>query len=545
LLTAPVWKSADTDYSTGAGLVDLNGDGFLDLVTANGNDMARQPIRVYFNRGGVLDTIPAWSSADVGYNCHLDLGDYDKDGDLDLAVALLGDPAVPQQDKIYENLGASFSALPVWVCGDVDNSFDLAWGDFDGDGDLDLATACGESYSGVPQKSKVYRNDGGVLTSRAVWRSGQLAYSLDVAWGDVDRDGDLDLALGNEFGKNRVYLNHGSGLDSIPAWESSDTWNTLQVDFGDVNGDGWLDLAVANNAQLGGPSNVAIYMNLGGTLETYPSWISGGPARTYYSAVSFGDVDRDGDLDLASGGWWEPVVVFENLGSALETAPSWTWKYANPTKGLVVESVVWGDMDNSGSVTAVGEPKNGNGVAKTFYVANTPVRELLEVRVGGAALDPATYCFDPTEGWVALATAPPAGALNVEIDYVYSERLDLVVTNWDPDDDNLLFLHQVATEVAGGVPGAGLLVLPNRPNPFNPSTVVPIRVGGAARVTASVYDMSGRLVRTLLDGWEKAGIREVSWDGTDASLRPVSSGVYFCRVEAGGRVETRRMVLVR
>jgi hypothetical protein len=119
------------------------------------------------------------------------------------------------------------------------------------------------------------------------------------------------------------------------------------------------------------------------------------------------------------------------------------------------------------------------------------------------------------------------------------------VTNWDPDDDNLLFLHQVATEVAGGVPGAGLLVLPNRPNPFNPSTVVPIRVGGAARVTASVYDMSGRLVRTLLDGWEKAGIREVSWDGTDASLRPVSSGVYFCRVEAGGRVETRRMVLVR
>jgi hypothetical protein len=545
LLTPPVWKSEDNDYSTGGVLVDLDGDGYLDLITANGNDMARQPIRVYYNRGGVLELEASWQSEDIGYNCHVDLGDFDGDGDLDLAVAVLGDPGTPQRDKVYENLGTGLSATPVWISGDLDNSFDLAWGDWDGDGDLDLAVACGETYTGVPQKSKIYRNDGGVLTTNAVWRTGPVDYTLDVAWGDVDNDGDLDLVCGNEFGPNRLYLNHGSGLDSIPAWESGDTWNTLQIDLGDVDGDGWLDLAVANNGQLGGPSNVAIYRNLGGTFESTPSWISGGPARQYYSAVTFGDCDHDGDLDLASGGWWEPVVVFENLGGTLETVPSFSWKFANQTKGLVVESVIWGDMDNSGSTAVIGESKAGNGVAKVFYTNERPLREILEVRAGGVPIDPASYAVDFEKGWIALSEAPPPMSGALEIDYVFSRQLDLLVTNWDPDDENLHFLHQIATGIAGKIPAAALVVLPNRPNPFNPQTTIPIVLEEPGRVSAHVYDAGGRLVRTLYEGSARAGSLELLWDGRDPLARPVSSGVYFARVGTNGDVRTIKMTLVR
>ena len=53
LIAPPSWRSTDNDYATGGALLDVDGDGFLDLVTACGNDMARQPVRVYKNEGGL------------------------------------------------------------------------------------------------------------------------------------------------------------------------------------------------------------------------------------------------------------------------------------------------------------------------------------------------------------------------------------------------------------------------------------------------------------------------------------------------------------
>ncbi|MBN1825770.1 MAG: VCBS repeat-containing protein [Candidatus Eisenbacteria bacterium] len=544
LIKPPDWRSIDGDYSTGGALADVDGDGYLDLVTGNGNDMARNPNRVYYNLGGMLERTASWSSADVGYHCHIDLGDMDGDGDLDLAVALLGDPGTPQYDKVYENQGGTFSSLPVWTSGDLDNSFDLAWGDADGDGDLDLAVACGETYTSVPQKSKLYRNDGGVLTTGAVWTTGPVDYSLDVAWGDLDGDGDLDLAVANEFGPNRVYRNNGAGLDSVPFWESADTENTLQLDWGDVNGDGLLDLAVANNGQLGGASDVRVYFNTGGTLEANASWICSDP-KQYYSAVSLADADGDGDLDLASGGWWEHAVVYENLGGALEPTASFSYIFPNPAKGLVVESCVWGDLDNFGSVAVTGESKSGDGAAKVFYTENFPLRRIDAIRVNGNPVPYGAYAYDLDKGWISLASAPPAGSGNVEIDYVYSENLDLVVTNWDPDDPNIAFLHETATAIAAGAPPAAFVLLPNRPNPFNPATVLPFRVENPSRVALTVLDPSGRIVRTLFRGEVGAGDHEKVWDGTTDAGRSVASGVYLYRLDANGESVVRKMTLIR
>lgn len=539
------WRSIDNDYATGGVLCDLDGDGYLDLVTGNGNDMAENPIRVYYSIDGTLEEVASWSSSDVGYHCHIDMGDYDGDGDFDLAVALLGDPGTPQRDKIYENQNGTLSSLPVWISGDLDNSFDLAWGDMDGDGDIDLAVACGETYTLVPQKSKIYRNDNGVITEHAVWRTGPVDYSLDVAWGDVDNDGDLDLAFANEFGPNRIYLNNGSGLDSIPAWESADSANSLQLDFGDVDGDGWLDLAVANNAQLGGNSDARIYRNLGGVLETNASWIST-DAVTYRSAVTFGDVDSDGDLDLASGGWWEKVVVFENLGGTLETSPSYSWKFGNPGKQLVVESCVWGDLNSGSSVSSFGEAKDGDGVKKVFYFDHFPIRSIGEIRVGGSPVPYADFSYDPDKGWIALKTAPPAGSGNVEIDYVYSRDLDLVVTNWDRVDPSLALFNDVITGIAAGTPPERNLRLhPNRPNPFNPVTVLPFSLGRPGRVSVSVFDLRGRLVRNLFEGTLRAGSHEMVWDGTAGNGHTVSSGIYLYRVDTDTESRTRKMALLR
>jgi len=86
----------------------------------------------------------------------------------------------------------------------------------------------------------------------------------------------------------------------------------------------------------------------------------------------------------------------------------------------------------------------------------------------------------------------------------------------------------------------------NTPNPFNPATRVRFDVPApGGRVLLAVYDVSGRLVRTLVDGAVGPGIRNAVWDGRDDRGARVASGVYFCRLLAAGREESVRIVLLK
>ncbi|HUU28764.1 MAG TPA: CARDB domain-containing protein [archaeon] len=87
----------------------------------------------------------------------------------------------------------------------------------------------------------------------------------------------------------------------------------------------------------------------------------------------------------------------------------------------------------------------------------------------------------------------------------------------------------------------------NFPNPFNPSATIGYGVpeGGSGQVRLRVYDIRGNLVRTLVDKIKEAGYYAVTWDGTDERGLKVSSGVYFYRMQAGGFIQTRKMVLLK
>lgn len=90
-----------------------------------------------------------------------------------------------------------------------------------------------------------------------------------------------------------------------------------------------------------------------------------------------------------------------------------------------------------------------------------------------------------------------------------------------------------------------LLLLACRPNPFNPSTTIGFELPAPAQARLAVYDLTGRLVRTLVDGSLPRGRHEATWDGRDAAGRSVASGLYIARLEAGGSVRLQRMGLVR
>jgi serine protease AprX len=96
----------------------------------------------------------------------------------------------------------------------------------------------------------------------------------------------------------------------------------------------------------------------------------------------------------------------------------------------------------------------------------------------------------------------------------------------------------------GGLPGEGNLVLA-RPNPFSPEARIEYIVPVEGRVTVAVYDLRGRLVRTLVDEATPAGTHSVSWDGTNTRGEGVGSGVYFVRLSTPGREGHAKMTLLR
>ena len=85
----------------------------------------------------------------------------------------------------------------------------------------------------------------------------------------------------------------------------------------------------------------------------------------------------------------------------------------------------------------------------------------------------------------------------------------------------------------------------NAPNPFDAATTIRYNLPEAGELQIRVFDAAGRLVQTLVDGTVNPGIHLTSWDGTNDRGEAVGSGIYFYRLEAGDRVQTRRMILAR
>jgi flagellar hook assembly protein FlgD len=85
----------------------------------------------------------------------------------------------------------------------------------------------------------------------------------------------------------------------------------------------------------------------------------------------------------------------------------------------------------------------------------------------------------------------------------------------------------------------------NYPNPFNPATTISFDLAQPGHVRLDVFDVAGRRVATLVDGVRAAGLSRATWDGRDSHGQPVSSGVYFYRLMAGGTLQTKKMVLLK
>ena len=85
----------------------------------------------------------------------------------------------------------------------------------------------------------------------------------------------------------------------------------------------------------------------------------------------------------------------------------------------------------------------------------------------------------------------------------------------------------------------------NYPNPFNTATTIRFEMPQQETVRLTVYDLLGRAIRTLHDGPLEAGRHRIVWDGRSDARRPVATGVYFYRIEAGSFSASKTMMVVR
>ena len=442
-LTTPDWVSGNPHYSTGGALADFNQDGWLDLVVSDGNDMGMGHVNVYYNDGyGHLPTIASWQSSDIAYNGHLDVADVNGDGWPDVAVAYLGNgDSLGPIARVYLNNDGVLSSLPDWSADIIGNAFGVDFGDMNNDGRPDLAVATGWSYDLYYYHKYVYLNVDGELESEASWVSDDLYIYQGVLWVDADDDGWLDLAGIGTGQETRIYRNLGGMLETTASWHTTDSSDQdgIMLAAGDVTDDGIRDLFTTDNTQLGGSGLFKQYTGLNtGFFETTYSW-------NYYgncgSAVALADVNYDGKLDLATGGWWELTRLFINGGTGLPTTPSWSSTGATPYIGdNVVEKIVFGNVGPDFCEYTYKKTFSADGNRQLFYLPHQQIQGISEVILDGDTLTSSDYTYSREDGWITVNTAP---SQQLEVFYTYSSSLDMVVTNWDPGTGNYLFYNQL------------------------------------------------------------------------------------------------------
>jgi hypothetical protein len=344
-------------------------------------------------------------------------GDFDGDGKLDLLVT--GENASFNNiSQVWRNTGNNvFANVNASIAG-VSSSA-VAVGDMynDGNQDIMLSGFAGVDGQGFPVRvTKLYRNLGGGSFSEVTTSLPGLDTG-SISLGDMDNDGRLDVLLtgfGDSGAVAQVWHNQGNGTFAnlnVPlsgVFYSSTAW-------GDFDGDGNQDFVIAGTTtDLNNDSICQVWRNLGnGTFANINANLPG----VSQGAVAWGDFDGDGKLDLVITGFASngPIAqIWRNLGNGT---------FANVNAGLTgvsESSVAVADFDNDGKldIAITGVDANSNFVAQIWRNLGNNVFTNMSTGFTGLSFGTATWVDTDNDG-----------------------RLDLVITGYDTNVNPVLALY--------------------------------------------------------------------------------------------------------
>ncbi len=450
--------ASKVDFATGTNpwsvaMGDLDGDGHADLAVVNSNG---NTVSVFRNTSTGLGSISYAAKEDFATGAgpySVSIGDLDNDGKADLAVA---------NSSVSVLRNTSTGSGDISFATKIDytiesSSYSISIGDFDNDGKADLAAANTSNGS-----VSVYRNTSTGAGSISFAAKSDFTTGTDpisVSVGDFDTDGKLDLAVANSS-SNTVSLlrNTSTGAGNINYATKVDFATGTEpnsVSVGDFDEDGKMDLAVVNYSS--GTISVLRNTSTGAGSVSYATKVDY-TTDTGPKAVSIGDLDGDGRIDLASANSvGNSVSVLKNTSPGSGTV-SFSDKVDFST-GAIPVALFMGDADNDGKPDLAVANNNDNTVSvlrndilsppaiTSFSPSSGPVGT--EVTISGTNFDttPAnnTVFFGATKTTVTAASGTeltvtvPAGATYQHITVLTNELIAYSATpfvvTFDSDRD--------------------------------------------------------------------------------------------------------------
>ena len=498
---------SDGAPSDGATWGDMDNDGDLDCFVVNWYGINNL---FYLNNGNDSFTQITTGNfvTDGGYSETASWGDYDNDGFLDLYVS---NSEGAKRNFLYHNeRNGTFSKITSGA--PVTDAFftrSVNWTDYDNDGDLDLFVTNEEN-----QNDNLYRNDGGgvftKITNVPIVLDG--GGTMSSSWGDMDNDGDLDLFLANDRTGNALFRNDGNGNFTKIQSNVSETGNSFGCQWGDLDNDGDLDLFVTNSF-TGGPWKNFVYLNDGaGNFEKVTTGAIAEDLGWNYGCA-LGDYDKDGDLDMATAG--------------CQNGSDYNRLYRNETQGKKwLEIKLVGVATNKSAIGCKVRVKatiRGRSVwqmreisAQSGYCGQNQ----LDVHFG---LDDAAVVDSVAIDWLS-GRKDKYSAIVPNRFYQITEGSPLTTGLKEAQDPSVFGTFSVS------------------PNPATDVVHINFEMNDSADVRLDVYDMSGRLVKTVLSKKLAKGKQHFELQKAQNKLE---NGAYQLVLKAGGQVLSQKIIFIK